>query len=111
MPDQRFTPDTKLADWLGFHPANTRAKQRAHEDVRACFYALSCEMNALLPEGPDKTVALRAIRDAAMQCNAALAVNGGPDPTYDIDSPAFGYVLTGVLDVPRHHLASELDRA
>jgi hypothetical protein len=37
------------------------------------FGALAASMNDLLPEGPDKTVALRAIRDASMQANAVIA--------------------------------------
>lgn len=96
MPASRYTPDQTLAEWFGFHPANDPAKRMAHEDVRVTFYALAAEMNQLLPEGPDKTVALRAVRDAAMQCNGVLAVNGGPDLAYDF-SRGYGHIAQEVI--------------
>jgi hypothetical protein len=77
---QRFTSDSTIVDWFGFHPADTARKRAGHEIVRTQFWLLALQMNDLLPEGPDKTVALRSLREAAMQCNATLACNGGPRP-------------------------------
>lgn len=69
----KFITDEQLKNWHGYHPPSDPSIVEAHERVRAEFLALATSMNGLLPEGPDKTVALRAIRDAAMQCNAAIA--------------------------------------
>lgn len=68
-----FLSDDQVANWFAYHPPTTAAIRDAHERVRAEYGALAASMNSLLPEGPDKTVALRAIRDAAMQANAAIA--------------------------------------
>jgi hypothetical protein len=81
----RFTSDFTLLGWFRFHPADTTAKRKAHEIVRLLHYELALEMNKLLPEGPDKTIALRAIQEAAMKANACLAVHGGPPDGYIFD--------------------------
>ena len=69
----QFVTDAALENWHAHHPPESQAIIDAHQQVRTEFLALSVSMNGLLPEGPDKTVALRAIRDAAMQCNAVIA--------------------------------------
>lgn len=69
----KFLSDEQVANWFAYHPPSTSAIKDGHERVRAEFGALAASMNNLLPEGPDKTVALRAIRDAAMHANAAIA--------------------------------------
>lgn len=69
----KFLSDEQVADWFAYHPPSTSAIKEAHERVRAEYGALAASMNNLLPDGPDKTVALRAIRDAAMQANAVIA--------------------------------------
>lgn len=69
----KFITDEQLDNWFGYHPPTSQEVISAHEQIREEFGTLAKNMNHLLPEGPDKTVALRAIRDAAMQCNAAVA--------------------------------------
>ena len=69
----KFITDEALENWHAHHPPASQEIIDAHQRVRAEFLALSKSMNGLLPEGPDKTVALRAIRDTAMQCNAVIA--------------------------------------
>jgi hypothetical protein len=69
----KFTTDERLDDWFDHHPPVSPGIVEAHERIRAEYKALAKSMNGLLPEGPDKTVALRAIRDAAMQANAVVA--------------------------------------
>lgn len=69
----KFLSDESLSNWFAYHPPTSDEIRDAHERVRAEFWALAASMNGLLPEGPDKTVALRAIRDASMQANAAIA--------------------------------------
>lgn len=80
---KRFVQDEQLHEWFGYHPADTDDKQKAHQTVRLTYYALALEMNRLLPEGAEKTLALRALQDAAMKANAALAIGGGPLPDYE----------------------------
>lgn len=69
----KFTTDERLDNWFGHHPPSGAEIIAAHERIRAEYAALAKSMNGLLPEGTDKTTALRAIRDAAMQANAVIA--------------------------------------
>lgn len=69
----KHLPEITVANWFAYHPPSHSGIVAAHEFVRERYHQLAAQMNALLPEGPDKTVALRAIRDAAMQANAAIA--------------------------------------
>lgn len=69
----KFVTDEQLDNWFAHHPPSNSDIIDAHQRVRAEYAALAKSMNGLLPEGPDKTVALRAIRDAAMQANAVIA--------------------------------------
>ena len=71
----KFTSDEKLANWFDHHPPSTPAIVEAHEQIRAGYKALALQMNNLLPEGPDKTVALRAIYDGMMQANSVVATS------------------------------------
>lgn len=82
----KFLPDAALQEWFGFHPADTDEKRKAHQTVRLTHYALATEMNRLLPDSPEKTLALRALQEAAMKANAALAIHGGPDKEYQFGS-------------------------
>ena len=69
----KFTTDEHLDNWFAHHPPSDPSIVEAHQRIRAEYCALAKSMNGLLPEGPDKTVALRAIRDAAMQANSVIA--------------------------------------
>lgn len=69
----KFVTDEMLDNWFGYHAPSSPAIIEAHETIRAKYNELAKDMNALLAEGPDKTVALRAIRDAAMLANAHVA--------------------------------------
>jgi hypothetical protein len=79
----RHVTNETLREWFGFHPADTERKRNAHQTVRLTHYALAQELNELLPEGPEKTLALRALQDAAMKANASLAIGGGPREEYE----------------------------
>lgn len=61
--------------YLNYHAPNADTKAR-HENVNTAFRALVSEIWDDLPEGPGKTVAIRAIGSARMECNSAIA-NGG----------------------------------
>lgn len=70
----KYYTDTEVENWFGYHPPGCAHIIRAHEQIRREFASLAVSMNNLLPEGPDKSVALRAIRDAMYQANACVAV-------------------------------------
>lgn len=76
MADGKFYSDVQVRNWHAYHPPVSEAVRDAHEQVREMFADLNVKLNNLLPEGPDKSVALRAVRDAMMQANGCLAVAG-----------------------------------
>lgn len=61
--------------YLNYHPPTTETLPK-HEAVNAAFQRLVEELWDQLPEGPGKTVAIRAIGSARMECNSCIA-NGG----------------------------------
>lgn len=63
-------------DYLSFHPADSEQRQIAHGAIDFNFKQLVETIWEFLPEGPGKTVAIRAIGSARMECNSAIA-NGG----------------------------------
>lgn len=69
----KFITDEQLRSWFGWHPPSTDNIMEGHRFVRDAYHQLAQRMNSLLPEGPDKTVALRALADAAMYANATIA--------------------------------------
>ncbi len=71
----KFTSAETLDNWFSFHPPSSPAIAEAHEQVRAKCRELAGFLSDLLPECPDKTVALRAVRDVMFQANATIACN------------------------------------
>jgi len=61
--------------WFSFHPASTPEKINAHELIRDGFKGLAFRLLYLLPPGPDRTVAMRKLREAMYAANATLACN------------------------------------
>lgn len=70
---RRYVTNDDLENWFGYHPPSTPAITEAHEFVRREALELATMFNALLPEGAEKTLALRKIREASMWANAAIA--------------------------------------
>lgn len=70
----KFTSEAQLDDWFGHHPPSSPAISGAHEEVRAACRQLAQTLSDLLPECPDKTVALRAVRTVMYEANACIAV-------------------------------------
>jgi hypothetical protein len=68
----------EIRDRMGFHPADTELKRRAHETARTASIAHACFMADLLPPSREKSLAMTALQEALMWSNAALALNGGP---------------------------------
>ena len=61
--------------YLNYQPPNEDTKPR-HEGVNAAFQELAQKVWPLLPDGPGKTVALRALGRARMECNSTIATGG-----------------------------------
>lgn len=70
----KFTPEAQLDQWFAYHPPRNPDIAAAHEKVRAACRELAQVFSDLLPECPDKTVALRKVREAMFEANAAIAV-------------------------------------
>ena len=76
---EQAKPDLRTLDgalsYLDYHAPNADTLPR-HTAVNAAFQALCSTIWNQIPDGPGKTVALRAIGRARMECNSAIA-NGG----------------------------------
>jgi hypothetical protein len=70
----KFTSEAQLDEWFGHHPPTQAAIAVAHEQVRAKCRELAQFLSDTLPECPDKTVALRAVRTVMYEANACIAV-------------------------------------
>lgn len=72
-------PDLRTLDgalsFLDYHPPNPDTQPR-HERVNNHFQRLLADIWSSLPDGPGKTVAVRALNRARMECNSCIA-NGG----------------------------------
>lgn len=103
----KFISDEQIDSWFAYHPPSTPQIAAAHEEVRAEFGMLATYLNDLLPECPDKTVALRAVREAMYHANACIAVNqalmerGGPELVASgltATADAYGEILRQMRD-------------
>lgn len=76
---EQAKPDLRTIDgalsYLDYHAPNDDTLPR-HNAVNAAFQALCRALWNQIPDGPGKTVAIRAIGRARMECNSAIA-NGG----------------------------------
>lgn len=70
----KFTSEAQLDEWFAHHPPSDPSIAQAHQDVRARCRELAGFLSDLLPECPDKTVALRAVRTVMLEANACIAV-------------------------------------
>lgn len=62
-------------EFLTYH-APTAERIPRHEAIEAAFLQLLEAVWEPIPEGPGKTVAIRALGLAKMQCNSAIANQG-----------------------------------
>ena len=65
------TRDTVI-NWFTYHPATPRTGPQ-HDHVRSSFRLVANDLWDLLPDGPDKTLALRKLQEAMMSANACIA--------------------------------------
>lgn len=99
--------DVDLDGWLdgiGFHPADTVAKQVGHAAAREYVANLGAVLHELLPAGRDKTIAFTLMEDVLVRANRALALGGGPvhqDDEYVAELRA--QVDASPIGLPRDH--------
>lgn len=73
MPANYDLDPEELRNRFRFHPANTQARQQAHEKVRELFLDLIDELFPLLPASREKFLVFSHLDDACMTANAAIA--------------------------------------
>lgn len=62
-----------IANRFDFHPPTTEEKANAHTSIRQLCRQLADELNARLPEGREKALAVTHLEEVMMWGNAALA--------------------------------------
>ena len=67
--------DDQLKDVFTYHPP-TPAQREIYEKINAAFLECARVVNAVTPEGPGKTVAIRKLSEARMQANHSISVEG-----------------------------------
>lgn len=65
----------EVLNQLGYHPATAKTGP-VHDSIRAEFINHSENIWDLVPDGPEKTLAFRALQQSLMYCNLAIALSG-----------------------------------
>lgn len=74
IPERRNPVDSvDIGNRFSFHPADTTEKQEAHERIRSYCRELAETLNAELPEGREKSLAITHLEETMMWSNAAVA--------------------------------------
>lgn len=79
---------TEALDQLAYHPGTPDTAAR-HAAVRATLSGVAGELWELVPDGPEKTLAMRALQQAGMYCNLAIALT----VPADLDTPHVARVM------------------
>ena len=68
----------ELAQRFAYHPPRDADTVTAHERVREWTGQLAAGLNAVLPDGREKSLAITSLEETMMWANAAISRNGGP---------------------------------
>lgn len=67
--------ETEIRDIFSYH-APTPEQRVIYEKINEAFIQCALASIPLIPDGPGKTLAVRALADARMKANAAVALDG-----------------------------------
>lgn len=67
-----------LHNRFGYHVPRNDADRKAIETSRGLFFDLAVKINALVPDGREKALALTKLQEAAQWANCAIASSWGP---------------------------------
>lgn len=62
-----------LRNRFNYHPPSTPARQADHEDIRAVCLEVAMQINWLVPDGREKSLAITKLEEAMFWANAGLA--------------------------------------
>jgi hypothetical protein len=62
-----------ILDRFIYHPPLTKDRQFQHHEARSTFLNVARDLDALLPEGREKELALTTLEEAMFWANAAIA--------------------------------------
>lgn len=68
-------PGPSIEDLFTYH-SPTADQPKRYEDLRHAARHLAYAIDNLCPDGPDKTAAIRKLREAVMTANASIALEG-----------------------------------
>lgn len=74
----------QIEDIFAYHPPRNEQERDDHQYIRETCGELAAGFNETLADCPEKTLAIRALQQASMWANAALALNR---PTDENPSP------------------------
>lgn len=81
----RYIPDDRLDHQYAHHAPNAQVVAEVHDTVRYVLKVAAKHLNALVPEGPEKTTALNKLREAMFWANASVATVGNQDKIWQED--------------------------
>lgn len=62
-----------LENRFSFHPANTEEKKQAHETIRNTCLRVAIDLNTIVPEGREKSLAITKLEEVMYWANAGIA--------------------------------------
>lgn len=66
-----------LENRFNYHVPNTEEKKQAHENVRNMCLRLAIDLDKLVPEGREKSLAITSLEDVMFWANAGIARSDG----------------------------------
>lgn len=67
--------ERELARLFEYHPPKTDRTKAVHEQIRGLCKELALNLNALLPDSREKSLALTSVQQAMWAANAAIAIH------------------------------------
>lgn len=64
-----------LENRFSFHPADTEEKKQAHETIRNTCLRVAVDLNNLVPESREKSLAITHLEEVMYWANAGIARN------------------------------------